>query len=362
MKSIRSPEVVKEPSECSWKVTKGTHSPAATRRIRYRSQHLNMATVGIIRLLPSLSLGRPLCTSSSLSARGIGRTLKSLQIGNDVEDLSIEEIDSITNIDQRKLENFSQQIDRDAEVHQRHIRQKTIERKYFRNKGPEEQNLLTWAMKEQLRYLHSTDPDMWTPEALSVAFPITEDGVKKLLKAKWFPRDEAAIEKHDRRVLASWKKHTKGQLGSSQLLKEMLDKKYGVTDERLLQPVNQEDILSTLESLRYEHEEEPYIAKGLRPKNKLPKRPKMKGNSFTSIVNDYETRLQQIRKEKDEKPPQEAVSLKCRDLAEFTAGTPKYEGHCQNVSVASGPRQRGKAKTRSKEMTFSEFMEQKKGS
>lgn len=32
MKSIRSPEVVKEPSECSWKVTKGTHSPAATRR------------------------------------------------------------------------------------------------------------------------------------------------------------------------------------------------------------------------------------------------------------------------------------------------------------------------------------------
>ncbi|XP_063609835.1 uncharacterized protein LOC134783759 [Penaeus indicus] len=322
-----------------------------------------MATIGIFRLVPSLSLGRPLYTSSSLSARGIERTLKSLNIGNDVEDLSIEEIDNITNIDQRKLEKFSQQIERDADVHQRHIRQKTIEQKYFRNKGPEEQNLLTWAMKEQLRYLHSTDPDMWTPEALSVAFPISESGVKKLLKAKWFPRDEAAIEKHDRSVLATWKKYTKGHLGSSQLLKEMLNKKYGVTSERLPQPVNQEDILSTLESLRYEHEEEPYIAKGLRPKNKLPKRPKMKGNSFNSIIKDYESQLQQIKKEKnDEKPPQEAVSPRCRDVAEITAGTPKYEGPYQNVSVAPGPRQRAKAKTRSREITFTEFMEQRKGS
>lgn len=36
-------------------------------RITCRSWHLNMATIGILRLLPSLSLGRPLCTSSSLS-------------------------------------------------------------------------------------------------------------------------------------------------------------------------------------------------------------------------------------------------------------------------------------------------------
>lgn len=319
-----------------------------------------MATIGILRLLPSLSLGRPLCTSSSFSARGIRRSLKSLDLRDDIEDMSIEEIDNITNIDQRELKNISQQIERDAEVHQRHIRKRTIEHKYFKNKGPEEQNLLTWAMKEQLRYLHSTDPDEWTPEALSVAFPISESGVKKLIKAKWFPRDEAAIEKHDRSVIACWKKYTKGQLGSSQLLKEILNKKYGVTSERLPQPVNQEDILTTLESLRYEHEEEPYIAKGLRPKNKLPKPPKMKGNSFTSIVKDYEMQLQQIRKEKREKTPQESVCLRCRDVGEFTDGTPKYEGRYQSVSAASGPRQRGKPKTKLKEiMTFDEFIEQK---
>lgn len=55
---------------------------------------------------------------------------------------------------------------------------KTIEHKYFKNYRPKEENLLTWAMKEQLRYLHSSDPDMWTPEALSDAFPISPDGVK----------------------------------------------------------------------------------------------------------------------------------------------------------------------------------------
>ncbi|XP_042876314.1 uncharacterized protein LOC122255981 [Penaeus japonicus] len=325
-----------------------------------------MATIGIYRHLHPLSLGRLLCTSSSVSARGISKTLKGLGLEDDTENMSAEDIDSIANIDQKSLETLSQHIERDAERHQRHVRQKTVEHKYFKSKDSEELNLLTWAMKEQLRYLHSTDPDTWTPEALSTAFPISPNGVTKLLKAKWFPCNEAAIEKHDRRVLACWKKYTNGQLGSLQLLKETLNKKFGMTREQLPQPTNPNDILSTLESLRYEHEEEPYSAKSLRPKNKLPKNPKMKGSSFTSIISDYETQLGKIKMEKREQPLLETVSLKCCDVAEITEGTPKYVGHYSSVSSESipRPRQRGKAKARSKErmITFSEFMEQKKGS
>ena len=67
---------------------------------------------------------------------------------------------------------------RDSSKFQHFIQQKTIRHKYFKQYEPVEENLLTWAMKEQLKYLHATDPDYWTPETLSVAFPISPLGVK----------------------------------------------------------------------------------------------------------------------------------------------------------------------------------------
>ena len=53
---------------------------------------------------------------------------------------------------------------------------KKVEKKYF----PEEQelNLLTWSAKEQIRYLHHTDPQQWTPEHIAECFPISPEGAK----------------------------------------------------------------------------------------------------------------------------------------------------------------------------------------
>lgn len=65
----------------------------------------------------------------------------------------------------------------DAKKYQDHLREKTIEHKYFKSRGPVEVNLLTWSMKEQLKYLHSSDPNHWTPEILAESFPISPEGV-----------------------------------------------------------------------------------------------------------------------------------------------------------------------------------------
>lgn len=43
-----------------------------------------------------------------------------------------------------------------------------VREKYFKDKWP---NFLTWQDKEQIRYLHQTDPEEWTIEKLSEGFP-----------------------------------------------------------------------------------------------------------------------------------------------------------------------------------------------
>uniref|UniRef100_T1J7N9 Uncharacterized protein n=1 Tax=Strigamia maritima TaxID=126957 RepID=T1J7N9_STRMM len=81
---------------------------------------------------------------------------------------------------------------------------KTIERKYFRK--PPEVNLLTWAMKEKIRYLHNTDPETWTFQELSEGFPISPEGVKRLLKNKSVLTTTEKIRLHDQTVTERWRK------------------------------------------------------------------------------------------------------------------------------------------------------------
>lgn len=43
-----------------------------------------------------------------------------------------------------------------------------VKRKYFKEKMP---NFLTYSEKQQIKYLHTTDPEIWTIEKLSEGFP-----------------------------------------------------------------------------------------------------------------------------------------------------------------------------------------------
>ena len=78
-----------------------------------------------------------------------------------------------------------------------------MKRKYF--KDPQEHNLLTWETKEQIRYLHQEFPEDWTVEKLAQSFPISKDGICKLLKSSYVIKTPEKILKHDLNVQQKWK-------------------------------------------------------------------------------------------------------------------------------------------------------------
>ncbi|XP_015907034.2 ankyrin repeat domain-containing protein 11 isoform X1 [Parasteatoda tepidariorum] len=89
------------------------------------------------------------------------------------------------------------------------IKKKLIGRKYFQSE--KETNLLTYAAKEQIKYLHKLNPLDWTPEALSKSFPISVDGVKKLLRSNYTLKDPVKIKQHDEDVRKKWESLMSGK-------------------------------------------------------------------------------------------------------------------------------------------------------
>ncbi|XP_064481358.1 uncharacterized protein LOC135394511 [Ornithodoros turicata] len=76
-------------------------------------------------------------------------------------------------------------------------------RKYFPK--PPETNLLTWAAKQQIHYLHGLDPQEWDAKRIAECFPISEAGAKKLLKTEFTVASSERIKRHDLAVIRSWK-------------------------------------------------------------------------------------------------------------------------------------------------------------
>ncbi|CAG2063455.1 unnamed protein product [Timema podura] len=102
----------------------------------------------------------------------------------------------------------------------KHLR--NIGRKYFKDK--KEPNLLTWAEKEQIRYLHGQDQEEWSIERLATSFPASEHIIKKIINASWKPESSARIAKHDDNVKSNWKLLTAGKLEVSPELKVHIEK------------------------------------------------------------------------------------------------------------------------------------------
>ncbi|CAL4073834.1 unnamed protein product, partial [Meganyctiphanes norvegica] len=180
------------------------------------------------KLIPtfSSSLSRQISTSSKILApRGINNAFRTLNLEPEDEDLrkiSTGEFDALKEISLENFGDLGDMSERDILKYGELVRRKTIEHKYFKEKGPSEPNLLTWAMKQQLYYLNATDPDYWTPQTLALSFPISPEGAKKLLKNKRALKSEVEISKHDQTVVSRWKKLTNGKLGSSKLLEHAI--------------------------------------------------------------------------------------------------------------------------------------------
>lgn len=139
---------------------------------------------------------------------------------------------------------YDQYID-ELRSERRKVRNTIIRRKYF--KVPPETNLLTWAAKQQIHYLHSLDPEEWTAERISESFPISVQGAKKLLKSRFTTATPERIAEHDRDVQLKWKslKAGRGDEKISPVTKQMyLDGKLREDQSYVNKalPVPQEDI------------------------------------------------------------------------------------------------------------------------
>ncbi|XP_052792728.1 uncharacterized protein LOC128226743 [Mya arenaria] len=91
--------------------------------------------------------------------------------------------------------------------HRIFVKNKIIQSKFKKMyRGPQMPNLLTWAARAQIQYLHEQDPIYWTPEMLADSFPTTPDVIRYIIKKKKLPNDEYDIYRHDRAVFRNWQK------------------------------------------------------------------------------------------------------------------------------------------------------------
>lgn len=111
--------------------------------------------------------------------------------------------------DFQELNKVHREFERDVVYNDKKIKQIMIKNKYFNEK---QRNFLTWAEKEQIRNLHSNNPDEWTLERLAESFPINIGDVGKVAKAKWYPNDAKRVQKHDEAVKKAWESFRKNEL------------------------------------------------------------------------------------------------------------------------------------------------------
>ncbi|BFY97213.1 hypothetical protein BsWGS_00252 [Bradybaena similaris] len=81
-------------------------------------------------------------------------------------------------------------------------RYRTIGNKFFRKPSPP--NLLTYAAKEQIRYLHKLDPEEWSVQALSDLFPVSEEIIRQTIKSKLRIYRQKEVLQHDQEVQKNW--------------------------------------------------------------------------------------------------------------------------------------------------------------
>lgn len=113
-------------------------------------------------------------------------------------------------------------FEREEQSHQEKLKLWIIRDKYFKKKNL---NFLTWAEKEEIRHLYEKDPEQWNFEQLAECFPATSDIIEKVVKSKWYPKDQKRIDKHDLAVKNSWDLFNSEQLTElDPQLKEHLQK------------------------------------------------------------------------------------------------------------------------------------------
>ncbi|XP_011313780.1 uncharacterized protein [Fopius arisanus] len=99
------------------------------------------------------------------------------------------------------------------------LKVRIIARKYFKSDDP---NFITWSEKMQIKSLHEKDPVEWSPERLSESFPALPDTIRRILRAKWLPRNVNIVLKYDQKVIDNWSRFRSGNIAVSPKLEAHL--------------------------------------------------------------------------------------------------------------------------------------------
>ncbi|CAG9860989.1 unnamed protein product [Phyllotreta striolata] len=144
--------------------------------------------------------------SSAKKNPGIERRGAAIQLDklDEMEEHDIDDFESdFMNVHQSHKEYI-----REAEAQKERLKYLIVKQKYFKEKYP---NFLYWNEKEQIKYLHNTNPEEWTIENLSESFPATPEVITKILKAK-YSKGGSKIENHDANVEKNWNEFNRGNL------------------------------------------------------------------------------------------------------------------------------------------------------
>ncbi|KAK9884536.1 hypothetical protein WA026_007377 [Henosepilachna vigintioctopunctata] len=128
-------------------------------------------------------------------------TRRRMQLLEDVQELDAENIDFEANFETIHHSHKEHMIELEAQREK--LKYDIVKQKYFKNKYP---NFLTWHDKEQIRLLHSRDPEEWNVDKLSDGFPALPEVIKKIVKSNWNKKSLAKIRNHDTTVQENWRK------------------------------------------------------------------------------------------------------------------------------------------------------------
>lgn len=142
-------------------------------------------------------------------------------------------LDNVDSLEEDPEETYDADFSRLGHSHREHenemafqkeqLKYRIIKSKHF--KTEKQPNFLTWAEKEQIRYLNKQEPDEWTPKRLAESFPAIEEVIRKIIKAKWSPASMQQIQKHDAGAKKNWELLKANQIsGLNPMVRSHLEK------------------------------------------------------------------------------------------------------------------------------------------
>ncbi|KOC62301.1 hypothetical protein WH47_04059 [Habropoda laboriosa] len=241
----------------------------------------------------TLKLLRTYGTKTMSENAGVRRkrevTKYSKDFETDFEELDHDDI-GIYESDFTEVAKFYEEKKRARKADHEQLKRLIVKSKYFKEVEP---SFLTYVEKEQIKKLHKTNPDEWTPQKLSESFPALPETIKKILKASWVPKSVDTILKYDKKVIQNWKNWKTGQLAVNFNLKE-----------HLMKFKNRTISLTDRETL---------VNKFVAPKMEFPK---PTSSFFSSIVQSVDKK--QVINNEQLKSSEKSLNKECKNLEDVS--------------------------------------------